>query len=52
MTFTISQFWCGVLATIFAEIMAFFIMIIITAIKNSVKTHRNTSNFDRSDKNE
>ena len=52
MTITIDPFWCGVLATILAEFLAFVLMTIFYAIKNSVKTRRNTSNFDRSNKNE
>ncbi len=52
MTITISEFWCGVIATIGAEILAFFLTVMFYTVKNSLKTRRNTSNFDRRDKNE
>ena len=43
MTITISEFWCGVLATIGIEIGALFLTILYSAIRNTVKTRRNVS---------
>ena len=52
MTITISEFWCGVLATIGVEIGAFILTLIYYATKNSLKSRRNASNSSRSNKNE
>lgn len=43
MTITISAFWCGVLATIGVEILAFILTCIYVAIRNSLNSRRNAS---------
>ena len=52
MNIYISPFVLGVICTIVCEILAFFLLIFFIAIKNSLKSHRNTSNSSRRDKNE
>ena len=48
MTFTIDPFVAGIICTLLCEFIAFIVTIIVYAFK----THKNTSNFDRRDKNE
>lgn len=48
MTIYISPFVMGIICTIGAE----FLVLMLYAIVHSLKTHRNTSNSSRSDKNE
>lgn len=43
MTITISEFWCGVLATVGIEVGAFILTAIFVAIKSSVNSRRNAS---------
>lgn len=44
MTVVISEFWCGVLATIGVEIGAFVLTCFYAVIKSSIKKRRNASN--------
>ena len=43
MTITIDPFWLGVIVTIGAEIVAFFLLAIFYAIRNSAKSRGNVS---------
>lgn len=43
MTITINPFVAGVVCTIGCEILAFILLILFIAIKNSLKSNRNTS---------
>lgn len=46
---TIPAFWAGVLCVIFAEMLIFFVTILIYALGHTSKTHENTSKNDRSE---
>lgn len=43
MTITISPFVLGVICTIGSEILAFILLLVVSAIRHSVKTRRNAS---------
>lgn len=43
MTITIDPFVLGIICTIGSEILALFLLIIFSAIRNSLKTRRNAS---------
>ena len=52
MTVTINPFVAGIICTIGSEILAFILLILFIAIRNSLKTRGNASNSSRRDTNE